>query len=61
MAEPWTPARLRSGPPDTLCRFKGRRGTLGGRPGASGPGVEPAHVLRVRGFTGELISPTAGW
>lgn len=61
MAEPWTPARLRSGTPDTLCRFKGRRGTLGGRPGASGPGVEPAHVLLFRGFTGELISPTAGW
>ena len=57
---PVGPAPVGSGLPDTLCRFRGRRGTLGGRPWAAGPGVGPAHVLCLRGFTGELISPAVG-
>lgn len=44
-----------------MSRFKGRLGTLQGRPGAPGLEVGPAHVLCLRGFAGELISPTVGW
>lgn len=48
------------GLPDTLYRLKGRRGTLRGRPWASGLGVGLARALCLRGFSGELISPTVG-
>lgn len=48
-----------AGPPDITCTPRQAR-DLGGRPRARA-GVGLAHVLCLRGFTGELISPTVGW
>lgn len=60
-AKAWTPVPFGWAPYNPRADSGVGKGPSEAGPGASGPGVGPAHVLCSRGFAGELIRPAVGW